>query len=69
MDCEKQVKQAVAPMWHNIDALQKELEVAQSLHKVAVRERDYERTLCDQYKKELLEAMKSWTQLEMPIRS
>jgi len=52
MDCEKQVKQAVAPMWHNIDALQKELEVAQSLHKVAVRERDYERTLCDNYKKD-----------------
>jgi hypothetical protein len=46
------VKQAVAPMWHNIDALQKELEVAQSLHKVAVRERDYERTLCDNYKKD-----------------
>jgi len=36
--------------------LQKELELVQSLHKVAVRERDYERTLCDQYKKELLEA-------------
>ena len=35
--------------------LQKELELVQSLHKVAVRERDYERTLCDQYKKELLE--------------
>ena len=49
------VRQAVAPMWHNIDALQKELEVAQSLHKVAVRERDYERTLCDTYKKELYE--------------
>ena len=46
------VRQAVAPMWHNIDALQKELEVAQSLHKVAVRERDYERTLCDNYKKD-----------------
>ena len=42
-------------MWYNIDALQKELEVAQSLHKVAVRERDYERTLCDTYKKELYE--------------
>ena len=39
----------------DFDALQKELEVAQSLHKVAVRERDYERTLCDQYKKELYE--------------
>ena len=50
--CLEQVKQAVAPMWHNIDALQKELEVAQSLHKVAVRERDYERTLCDNYKKD-----------------
>ena len=46
------VRQAVAPMWHSIDALQKELEVAQSLHKVAVRERDYERTLCDNYKKD-----------------
>ena len=46
------VRQAVAPMWHNIVALQKELEVAQSLHKVAVRERDYERTLCDNYKKD-----------------
>ena len=50
--CLEQVKQAVAPMWHNIDALQKELEVAQSLHKVAVRERDYERTLCNNYKKD-----------------
>jgi hypothetical protein len=49
------VRQAVAPMWHNIDALQKELEVAQSLHKVAVRERDYERTLCDNYKKDYYE--------------
>lgn len=36
--------------------LQKQLELVQALHKVAVRERDYERTLCDQYKKELLEA-------------
>lgn len=36
----------------DFDALQKELEVAQSLHKVAVRERDYERTLCDNYKKD-----------------
>ena len=58
MDCEKQVKQAVAPMWHNIDALQKELEVAQSLHKVAVRERDYERTLCDNYKDQWLKKVK-----------
>jgi uncharacterized membrane protein YfhO len=55
MDNKKQIKQATAPMWHKIDALQKELEVAQSLHKVAVRERDYERTLCDTYKKELYE--------------
>ena len=38
----------------DFDALQKELEVAQSLHKVAVRERDYERTLCDRYKKEII---------------
>jgi hypothetical protein len=52
------VKQAVAPMWHNIDALQKELEVAQSLHKVAVRERDYERTLCDNYKDQWLKKVK-----------
>jgi hypothetical protein len=58
MDCEKQVKQAVAPMWHNIDALQKELEVAQSLHKVAVRERDYERTLCDNFKDQWLKKVK-----------
>ena len=39
-----------------VSQLQKELELAQALHKVAVRERDYERTLCDQYKKELFEA-------------
>ena len=52
------VRQAVAPMWHNIDALQKELEVAQSLHKVAVRERDYERTLCDNYKDQWLKKVK-----------
>jgi hypothetical protein len=39
----------------DFDALQKELEVAQSLHKVAVRERDYERTLCDNYKKDYYE--------------
>ena len=38
-----------------VEELKKELEVAQSLHKVAVRERDYERTLCDRYKKELNE--------------
>jgi hypothetical protein len=38
-----------------IEELQKELELVEALHKVAVRERDYERTLCDQYKKELLE--------------
>ena len=35
-----------------VEELKKELEVAQSFHKVAVKERDYERTLCDQYKKE-----------------
>ena len=52
------VRQAVAPMWHNINALQKELEVAQSLHKVAVRERDYERTLCDNYKDQWLKKVK-----------
>ena len=56
--CLEQVKQAVAPMWHNIDALQKELEVAQSLHKVAVRERDYERTLCDNFKDQWLKKVK-----------
>ena len=42
-------------MTDEIKELKKELEVAQSFHKVAVRERDYERTLCDQYKKELNE--------------
>ena len=52
MDNKKQIKQATAPMWHKIDALQKELEVVKSFHKVAVRERDYERTLCDNYKKD-----------------
>ena len=35
-----------------VEELKKELEVAQSFHKVAAKERDYERTLCDQYKKE-----------------
>jgi hypothetical protein len=39
----------------DFDALQKELKVAQSFYKVAVKERDYERTLCDRYKKELNE--------------
>jgi hypothetical protein len=39
----------------DFDALQKELEIVQSLHKVAVRERDYERTLCDNYKKDYYE--------------
>jgi len=38
-----------------IKELQKQLEFVQALHKVAVRERDYERTLCDQYQKELYE--------------
>jgi hypothetical protein len=47
----KQLKEALKLIWET-DALQKELEVAQSLHKVAVRERDYERTLCDNYKKD-----------------
>jgi len=35
--------------------LVQEYDVLESLHKVAVRERDYERTLCDRYKKELYE--------------
>ena len=35
--------------------LVQEYDVLESLHKVAVKERDYERTLCDQYKKELYE--------------
>ena len=38
-----------------VEELKKESEVAQSLHKVAVRERDYERTLCDNYKKDYYE--------------
>lgn len=42
-------------MTDEIKELKKELEVAQSLHKVAVRERDYERTLCDNYKKDYYE--------------
>ena len=37
------------------DDLIQQYDVLESLHKVAVRERDYERTLCDQYKKELYE--------------
>ena len=35
--------------------LVQEYDVLESLHKVAIRERDYERTLCDRYKKELNE--------------
>ena len=35
--------------------LVQEYDVLESLHKVAVKERDYERTLCDRYKKELYE--------------
>ena len=35
--------------------LVQEYDVLESLHKVAVKERDYERTLCDRYKKELNE--------------
>jgi len=42
-------------MTDEIKELKKELEVAQSFHKVAVKERDYERALCDRYKKELNE--------------
>lgn len=38
-----------------INDLEKELELAEKLHKVAIRERDYERTLCDQYQKEVLD--------------
>ena len=38
-----------------VSQLRKELELVQSFHNVAVRERDYERTLCVQYKKELFE--------------
>ena len=55
---EKQIKYATAPMRHSIDSLQKELGVAQSLHKAAVREMDYERTLCDNYKKEVTQLQK-----------
>ena len=47
----KQLKEALK-LIRETDALQKELAVAQSLHKVAIRERDYERTLCDNYKKD-----------------
>jgi hypothetical protein len=53
----KQLKEALKLIWET-DALQKELEVAQSLHKVAVRERDYERTLCDNYKDQWLKKVK-----------
>jgi hypothetical protein len=35
--------------------LSQRLETAKAFHKVAVKERDYERTLCDRYKKELNE--------------
>jgi len=53
----KQLKEALK-LIRETDALQKELEVAQSLHKVAVRERDYERTLCDNYKDQWLKKVK-----------
>ena len=38
-----------------LNDLSQRLETAEAFHKVAVKERDYERTLCDQYKKELNE--------------
>ena len=44
--------------WHPkemLNDLSQRLEAAEAFHKVAVKERDYERTLCDQYKKELYE--------------
>lgn len=36
-----------------LNKLAKELELSDAMYKVAVRERDYERTLCDQYKFDL----------------
>jgi len=44
--------------WHPkemLNDLSQRLETAEAFHKVAVKERDYERTLCDRYKKELYE--------------
>jgi hypothetical protein len=38
-----------------IKSLEQELKLAEKLHKVAVRERDYERTLCDEYHKEVMD--------------
>jgi hypothetical protein len=38
--------------------LMQEYDVLESLHKVAVRERDYERTLCDNYKDQWLKKVK-----------
>lgn len=38
-----------------IKDLETQLNLAEKLHKVAVRERDYERTICDQYQKEVLD--------------
>ena len=38
-----------------LNDLSQRLETAKAFHKVAVKERDYERTLCERYKKELYE--------------
>jgi hypothetical protein len=56
-DQQEQEEQDYLDLVWEVSQLRKELELAQSLHKVAVRERDYERTLCDQYKKQYLEAI------------
>ena len=52
-----------------VSQLRKELELIQSLHSVAVRERDYERTLCDQYKKELFEEREEYERETQRLRS
>jgi len=46
-----------------------ELDVSKAFHEVAVRERDYERTLCDQYRREILFIKEKLYQFESELEN
>ena len=48
---------------YEVSQLRNKLDLAESLYKLAIRERDYERTLCDFYKKEAMDLEMSYEKI------
>lgn len=54
---------------NNLNRLSKKLKLSNAMYKVAIKERDYERSLCNKYKQEFKILIKKIKKLEYEIHS